>query len=388
MYSSSSLSSSSLLRAHIRQDVSLIFVSEYSSSWDFSLLKKYSYIFTSFLAFFAFLPHSSYASSWEEIQKEFIVTAYYSPLPDQSWYAKGTYEAEKRLNGNGIAGANGKPVFMGMIAAPKTYDFGTRIYFEWLGVGIVEDRGWAIVKAWERGQSADRIDIWMGSGESWLIRALRWGKRKVTGTILSTTTQSLLDFRDIDTGKVDINMYGRVLGSPSGYISEDILSMFDDLGYSSTEDVRAMITEFQKDHSIIQDEKDEWAWVYGPKTRSALAREYAKYIELRDTEIKKIEAEKNLLISARDSWDNNYETARIKVSEIGTPKRGEKGKHIAELQSTLKANGYYKGKTSGIMSGATILAVKKLQKIHGLTQTGSIDPLTRDILLEMMTASV
>jgi len=52
-------------------------------------------------------------------------------------------------------------------------------------------------------------------------------------------------------------MYGRVLGSPSGYISEDILSMFDDLGYSSTEDVRAMITEFQKDHSIIQDEKDE-----------------------------------------------------------------------------------------------------------------------------------
>jgi 3D (Asp-Asp-Asp) domain-containing protein len=34
-----------------------------------------------------------------------------------------------------------------MIAAPKTYDFGTRIDFDGLGVGIVEDRGGAIVKA-------------------------------------------------------------------------------------------------------------------------------------------------------------------------------------------------------------------------------------------------
>ncbi len=127
MYSSSSLSSSSLLRAHIRQDVSLIFVSENSSSWNIPSLKKYSYIFVSFLAFFSFHGDSGYATS---IPREFIVTAYYSPLPNQNFYLKGNYEAEKILNGNGTNGASGKPVFVGMIAAPKTYAFGTHIDFE------------------------------------------------------------------------------------------------------------------------------------------------------------------------------------------------------------------------------------------------------------------
>ena len=102
----------------------LIFVSENSSSWNIPSLKKYSYILASFLAFFSFHGDSGYAAS---IKQEFIVTAYYSPLPDQNFYLKGNYEAEKILNGNGTNGASGKPVFIGMIAAPKTYNFGTRI---------------------------------------------------------------------------------------------------------------------------------------------------------------------------------------------------------------------------------------------------------------------
>jgi len=35
--------------------------------------------------------------------KDFIVTAYYSPLPDQEYYITGNYEDELRLNGQGIA---------------------------------------------------------------------------------------------------------------------------------------------------------------------------------------------------------------------------------------------------------------------------------------------
>jgi 3D (Asp-Asp-Asp) domain-containing protein len=209
MYSSSSLSSATLLRANIRQNIALIFVSEYHSHWDITLLKKYSYIFASFLAFFAFLPTSSYATV-TEVEKEFIVTAYYSPLPDQSFYLKGNYNAEKILNGEGTHGASGKPVFVGMIAAPKTYNFGTRINLNGLGAGIVEDRGGAIVKAGERGQEHDRIDIWMGVGETGLRRAIAWGKRKVIGTIATDDSVALLNFRDIDTGKVDLNMYGKV----------------------------------------------------------------------------------------------------------------------------------------------------------------------------------
>lgn len=72
-------------------------------------------------------PGTSFAAT--ETEKTFIVTAYYSPLPGQSFYFKGNYEAEKRLNGNGTHGASGNPVFTGMIAAPKSYDFGTHIFF-------------------------------------------------------------------------------------------------------------------------------------------------------------------------------------------------------------------------------------------------------------------
>ena len=71
-------------------------------------------------------PDTSFAS---ETERTFIVTAYYSPLPNQSFYFKGNYNAEKRLNGNGTHGASGTPVFTGMIAAPKSYDFGTNIFF-------------------------------------------------------------------------------------------------------------------------------------------------------------------------------------------------------------------------------------------------------------------
>ena len=387
MYSPSCLSSSSLLRAHIRQDVSLIFVSEWKNHWSIPSVKKYSYILASFFAFFSFHWDSGYAASET---REFVVTAYYSPLPDQSFYLKWNFEAEKTLNGEGTHWASGKPVFVGMIAAPKTYDFGTRIDFDGLGVGIVEDRGGAIVKAWERGYSYDRIDIWMGSWEAWLRRAMVWGKRKVTGTIITDTSKPLLNFRDIDTGKVDLSLYGKITNnSTSWYLSNDVIVMFSDLWYTiENADIRGMIIEFQKDHGIIQSEKDDGAWVYGPKTKTTLAKEHSHFKELRDAEIEKIDSEKALLISARNEWENSYQVASQKVSAIGSPKRGETGKHIADLQSTLKSQGYLKGKATGVMSGQTIIAVKSLQKSYGIRQTGIIDTATRDILVNVMAESV
>lgn len=68
--------------------------------------------------------------------RTFVITAYYSPLRDQSSYLMGSYEADIRLNGNGTHGASGKKVFAGMIAAPKSYAFGQ--YIEIPDVGIVE----------------------------------------------------------------------------------------------------------------------------------------------------------------------------------------------------------------------------------------------------------
>lgn len=59
----------------------------------------------------------------DQEMRTFVVTAYYSPLPDQVRYLRGSYEADIRLNGNGTHGASGKPVYVGMLAAPKHYEF-------------------------------------------------------------------------------------------------------------------------------------------------------------------------------------------------------------------------------------------------------------------------
>ena len=111
------------------------------------------------------LVSSIFAESVFAEKRTIIATAYYSPIPGQSYYLKGSYEADIRLNGKGTHGASGSPVYVGMIAAPKTYAFGTKIVIAGMGTGTVEDRGGAIVTAGMRNNQHDRIDIWMGKGE-------------------------------------------------------------------------------------------------------------------------------------------------------------------------------------------------------------------------------
>lgn len=112
-------------------------------------------------------------------KKTFTVTWYYSPELNQKIYYKWNYNAEIRLNWHWKNWASWKKVFNWMIAAPKNYKFWTKIYFPKYGVGMVEDRWWAIVNAWERSNKHDRIDIWMWSWEKWLIRALSFWKQNI-----------------------------------------------------------------------------------------------------------------------------------------------------------------------------------------------------------------
>ena len=111
--------------------------------------------------------------------QDFMVSAYYSPVPGQKNYMRGSYEADLKLNGNGTNGADGTEVFPGMIAAPKTYSYGTVIDLPDLGVGAVHDRGGAIVEK----SYYHRIDLWMGKGDEGLYRAMNWGMRRVTGKV-------------------------------------------------------------------------------------------------------------------------------------------------------------------------------------------------------------
>lgn len=146
--------------------------------------KKIIGVFLLALQFVALVP-SSRAEDRPMETRKLLVTAYYSPLPNQSFYIRGNYEADIRLNGRGTNGADGTEVYVGMLAAPKTYPFGTRVNIPGLGVGEVHDRGGAILAH----KDYDRIDVWMGHGEEGLARALNWGARVVYGDVYYTAHQ-------------------------------------------------------------------------------------------------------------------------------------------------------------------------------------------------------
>lgn len=130
----------------------------------------------------AFAAVSDVPTSTEQnfpYQKTFIISAYYSPLPDQEYYVRGSYFEDVKLNGRGVRGADGSDVYPGMIAAPKKYPYGTKMKIPGIGTVAVHDRGRDIVQAGEQNYLYDRLDIWMGYGDVGLRRALQWGKRFV-----------------------------------------------------------------------------------------------------------------------------------------------------------------------------------------------------------------
>lgn len=107
---------------------------------------------------------------------QFVLSAYYSPKPWQSFYTTGSYAWDLKLNGQWHTTKSWKPVQYWMIAADSKYPFWTKIHLEWLWVFTVEDRWWAI--KW------NRIDVYMWEGEQALKKALQFGKKTVKWYIL------------------------------------------------------------------------------------------------------------------------------------------------------------------------------------------------------------
>ncbi|MBN1883168.1 MAG: hypothetical protein JW885_13455 [Deltaproteobacteria bacterium] len=101
-------------------------------------------------------------SSGRVYERNILVTGYYSPLPDQEYYATGSYWGDIKLNGRGILAYDETPVYMGMAAGPPSMGIGTKIIireleaFDMPAIYTVHDRGSAI--------KGNRLDIWMGYG--------------------------------------------------------------------------------------------------------------------------------------------------------------------------------------------------------------------------------
>jgi len=220
-------------------------------------------------------------------QKTFTISAYYSPIPNQERYVTKSYEGDLRLNGSGVNSADGTPVYPGMIAAPSAYTFGTKMDIPGIGIVAVHDRGGAIVHAGERGQSYDRLDIWMGYGDKGLSRALNWGKRNVTATVYGVDTSIkenvyLEGFTEAEKFiktivskqkifKTDL-WYGKS-GDKIGKLQEYLKN----LGYYKGtidkyygDEVYKSVIAFQIDQNIINNKEEFGAGYLGPQTRTKL----------------------------------------------------------------------------------------------------------------------
>jgi 3D (Asp-Asp-Asp) domain-containing protein len=169
-------------------------------------MKKYYLL----LSFVCSLVHPFSALALREqvpYEQDFIITAYYSPEPDQCCYVKGSYAADVVLNGEGTHGADGTAVIPGMAAAPKSYAFGTTIILPGIGTVRVHDRGGAIH---ELPDGAHRLDLWVGKGEEGLARALAFGVQRVRGTIYPLGTQQPKMALDLSSLSAPLNSIKRL----------------------------------------------------------------------------------------------------------------------------------------------------------------------------------
>lgn len=248
-------------------------------------------LFSLFTIFFINVNLFSFDVYWLDNEEEnyFIVTAYYSPLPNQNFYLKWNYEDELKLNWNWIRWASWEPVFSWMLAAPKTYKFWTKIYLEWLWVWSVQDRWWAIVSAGNRWYNYDRIDVWVWYWDEWLKRALYWWKRKIKWNIVSWKTKTTINVSNMASPEWVTNNLRQIpnvfnlgiwIKSDANTIKnlQEFLSdvwFYDwEIDWIYNERLINTIFDFQRENSIVKTENDNWAGYWWEKTRKLFLEDY------------------------------------------------------------------------------------------------------------------
>jgi len=315
------------------------------------------------------IAHASYVQT-------FTISAYYSPIPGQNKYVTGSYEGDIRLNGGGVHSADGTPVYPGMIAAPSSYAFGTKMSIPGIGIVAVHDRGGAIVHSGQRGNSFDRLDVWMGYGDAGLGRALSWGKRTVSVTVYGIDPNIeenvyLEGFEIAESFVRNIIVQQKIFKEDLWYgVSGDKVGILQDylieLGYYKGKTdkfygdaVYKAVIAFQIDQGIVDNQEEFGAGYFGPQTRS------------------KIEA----VIDKRKKEN-------LPASNLG---RDDSGDEVKKLQEALKKLGY-DIEVSGIYDEKTIDAVFEFQKENEIVDqeedlgAGYFGPKTFTKLVEKLAA--
>lgn len=301
-------------------------------------------------------------------EQHFTITAYYSPLPDQCCYVKGSFEADKILNGNGTHGADGTPVYPGMLAAPKSYAFGTVVELPGIGTLTVHDRGGAIVE----GNDTHRLDIWMGSGEEGLARALAFGVRRVTGIVHPVGSAQPKESIDFTAFTAPLDRLKTFAVHPDAAVAAP-----EKVAYGEKNESVTVFQQSLKDAGYFAEQPTGF---FGDRTKASLLA---------------FEADMGISGSGTHLSDvtSVYLQATIEVKKrepkLGLINKESPRSDILNAQRLLRGLGYYRGRTSGVFDGNLFDAILSLQKEFKLVGdasspgAGRIGPLTRGVIVSL-----
>lgn len=283
---------------------------------------------------------------------EYVISAYYSPLPGQNRYATGSYVGDIRLNGGGVTTASGVKVAEApgaFVAAPSCFEFGTILEFEGMGNYIVLDRGGAIQGA--------RLDLWLGYGDEGLNAALAWGKRTVLAKSLGVNA--------------DVELAGKAewkLPPNSKFLQEVDSNPFDSLDNIKMGDTGANVAVLQqllKDIGYYSDEIDGY---FGVSTKNALLEMDEDYGEIVSINISPIGALGNTSIS---ELENLVLVARRELEESVPSKNlglGATGSDVLSLQKALQRLGFDVDLTE-VFDEKTQAAIIEFQFAEGMIES-------------------
>ncbi len=329
--------------------------------------------------------------------KTFTISAYYSPCEGQERYVTGTHAGDIRLNGSGVNGADGTPVYPGMIAAPKTYPFGTKMSIPGVGITAVHDRGGAIVTAGNRNQIYDRLDVWMGYCDVGLTRALTWGKKDVQVTVYGiddsiTESVYLEGFSTTEAFIKNVILAPQLFEQDIWYLStgedvEDLQSYLRILGYFDGEitgfygdDTREAVYLFQLDNEVVESDEDLGAGHAGVNTRKMLDLAIARLKEEQEQVVFQKYQQGLLLIPKYPDLEKNA------TNFARTLTLGVVGEDVRILQEELVHLGFMRIEPTGYFGELTEHAVFKFQQKQGILQTkeddgaGVMGPQTRSAM--------
>jgi len=312
-----------------------------------------------FLIIFGSICGISGVRASESDKQFFTITGYYSPLPGQQFYVTGSYESEIRLNGRGVAGADGTPVYPGMIAAPADFPFGTKICVPGFGCGTVRDRGGAIVRRGERDLARhDRLDLWMGYGDEGLLRALSWGVKQVECEVFAPDSKiaesvnfsaPMPIFQVLDLPPRPIFPENLRFGD-RGILVRDAQAALKTLGFFAGEvdgifskNFENSVLEFQQKNFIVQSRDSAGAGIFGPQTRKTISEEFHRFL-----------AQKKI----REMWTEFHFEKNLR--------RGERNRAVLKLQTILAREEFLEVAPTGYFGPKTESALAKFQVARGI----------------------